>query len=234
MTRDDEAGGKPPPVPTEGDTRLWRQATAGDPPESQFSISDSDGGLEPGTVVDGFRVRRKLGQGGMGAVYLARDLRLGRKVALKLLRPETMGSQEARTTARFSHPHIVTIYAVGEHEGRPYVALEFLEGQTLRERIQGEQLGLKGSLRVALSIADALAEAHRHGVLHRGLVRDVRLQRPYPVRQGGQRLRVAVQRGDLPAFPHQPQHDAAPDTLRAAGDERPFDVICHGARPSRA
>jgi len=177
LTRDDEAGGKPPPVPTEGDTRLWRQATAGDPPESQFSISDSDGGLEPGTVVDGFRVRRKLGQGGMGAVYLARDLRLGRKVALKLLRPETMGSQEAverflfeaRTTARFSHPHIVTIYAVGEHEGRPYVALEFLEGQTLRERIQGEQLGLKGSLRVALSIADALAEAHRHGVLHRDL-----------------------------------------------------------------
>ena len=179
MSRDDEAGGgKRRPVPTEGaDTRLWRHPTQGEPPESQFSTFDSEGGLTPGTVVDGFRVRRKLGQGGMGAVYLARDLRLGRKVALKLLRPETMGSKEAverflfeaRTTAKFSHPHIVTIYAVGEHEERPYVALEFLEGQTLRERIQGETLGLKGTLRVVLSIVDALSEAHRHGILHRDL-----------------------------------------------------------------
>ena len=148
-----------------------------DPPESHFATHDSDDAIRAGMLIDGFRILRKLGQGGMGAVYLGRDQKLGRKVALKLLRPETMGSKEAverflfeaRTTARFNHPHIVTIYAVGEHQERPYVALEFLEGQTLRERAQTDRLGLKGTLRVGLAIADALAEAHRHGILHRDL-----------------------------------------------------------------
>jgi len=128
-------------------------------------------------MVDHFKVVRLLGRGGMGEVYLARDTKLGRKVALKVIHPDSIGSQEAvdrfifeaRATARFNHPHIITIYAAGEHEQTPYVALEYLEGQSLRQRIQGEAPGLKESQRLAWSIAQALEEAHKHRILHRDL-----------------------------------------------------------------
>ncbi len=136
-----------------------------------------DSTFEPGSMVDHFRVIRLAGHGGMGEVYLARDTTLGRKVALKVIRPSKAGSpeeigrllQEARTTARFNHPHIVTVYAVGTFEGYPYLALEFLDGQTLRQRMQGTDLGLREIMRVGLAMAEALTEAHRHGVLHRDL-----------------------------------------------------------------
>ncbi len=130
--------------------------------------------LAPGTLVDHFRVRRRIGRGGMGEVYLARDLLLGRKVALKIVRrlassaPTDLAArvlQEARTTARFNHPNIVTIYAVGEHEGVPYLALEYLEGTSLRERIAAG-VGPREAPRLGLALAEALAEAHQHGVLH--------------------------------------------------------------------
>jgi len=131
----------------------------------------------PGTNVDQFRVIRLLGEGGMGAVYLARDTRLGRKVALKVVRPSSARSEaeikrllfEAKTTARFSHPHIVTVYASGVCEGYPYLALEYLDGESLRERIGAQKLSVMESARVALEIASALEEAHRHNVLHRDL-----------------------------------------------------------------
>ena len=127
--------------------------------------------------MDQFQVVRPLGRGGMGEVYLARDTTLGRRVALKVLRPEALGTDdaverflhEARATARFSHPHIVTIYVVGTHEGHPYLALEYVEGQTLRERMAEGRMAPREALRVALAVAEALAEAHRHGVLHRDL-----------------------------------------------------------------
>lgn len=133
--------------------------------------------LVPGQRVEHFQVLRELGRGGMGEVYLARDTRLGRRVALKVVRPEALGSVdalarflfEARTTARFNHPHIVTVYAVGEVEGRPYVALEYLEGETLRERLDRDRPGMAEALRMALAIGEALQEAHGHKVLHRDL-----------------------------------------------------------------
>jgi len=133
--------------------------------------------IAPGTLVDHYKVRRLLGRGGMGEVYLARDMGLGRRAALKLLRPEALGDRqaldrflfEARTTARFSHPHIITVFGVGEHEGNPYVALEYLEGQSLRDRMRSERIGERDALRIGLAIAEALAEAHSHGVLHRDL-----------------------------------------------------------------
>ncbi|MFH0903420.1 MAG: serine/threonine-protein kinase, partial [Pseudomonadota bacterium] len=133
--------------------------------------------LREGTMVDEFRVVRLVGRGGMGDVYLARDIKLGRKVALKLIRPRTLGSgnavarfmREARLTASFSHPHIVTVYRVGELKGRPYLALEFLEGQNLRQRLQEERPGIREAMRIGLAVAQALAEAHRHRVLHRDL-----------------------------------------------------------------
>ncbi len=139
-----------------------------------------------------FEVIRPLGRGGMAEVYLARDLTLGRRVALKLIREEALDTQdvkdrflqEARTTARFSHPHIVTIHTVAEQEGTLFLALEYLDGRTLRARLEEGALGRQEALRIAVDITSALAEAHRHGVLHRDL-------KPENVMIGGDgRLRV--------------------------------------------
>jgi WD40 repeat protein/serine/threonine protein kinase len=113
----------------------------------------------------------------MAEVYLARDTKLGRRVALKVVQPDRLGSQgsidrflfEARATARFNHPHIVTIHFVGEVGGKPYVALEYLEGETLRRRLEQEELGVQETLRVGLAIAEALKEAHGADIVHRDL-----------------------------------------------------------------
>jgi len=133
--------------------------------------------LEPGTTIDHFVVRERAGEGGMGEVYLAEDTKLGRPVAIKLVHRRCVGSHreierflaEARITAAFNHPHIVTIHAVGEFGGRPYLALEYLEGETLRQRIKRSLPSPFEAMRYAQAIANALSEAHRHGVLHRDL-----------------------------------------------------------------
>jgi len=133
--------------------------------------------LSSGLQIDHFKVLRLLGRGGMGEVYLARDTKLGRNVALKLIRADRLRSEgavegflfEARATAKLSHPNIVTIHAVGEHKGRPYVALEYLEGQDLGERLEQRSLSVQQAIRLALPIAEALTEAHRRGILHRDL-----------------------------------------------------------------
>jgi WD40 repeat protein/serine/threonine protein kinase len=135
------------------------------------------GACTTGTMVDHFQLTRPIGSGGMGQVWLARDTKLGRRVALKLVRSDLLRSseakqlfyREARTTARFNHPNIVGIYAVGEHHGTPYVALEYVEGETLRDRLDRGPLSHAEALRIGAAIADALSEAHRHGVLHRDL-----------------------------------------------------------------
>ncbi len=133
--------------------------------------------FKAGAMVDHYRVMRLLGRGGMGEVYLARDRALGRKVALKIVRSERLVSPKARqrflfeaqTTAKFRHPNIVAIYGVGETAGRSYVALEYIEGQNLRQRMLEQVMSQQEALRIALAIAEALQEAHRHGVLHRDL-----------------------------------------------------------------
>jgi serine/threonine protein kinase len=134
--------------------------------------------LRAGAMVDHHRVMRLLGQGGMGEVYLARDTRLGRKVALKLVHARLDGNErarerflhEARATATFNHPHIVTVYGVGEaNDGTPYLALEYVAGETLARRIAAERPSLREAMRIGLAIAEALEEAHRHDILHRDL-----------------------------------------------------------------
>ncbi len=138
------------------------------------------GALRPGVMVDHFRLVHRIGRGGMGEVFLARDTQLGRRVALKVVRAHDrdLGQadverllQEARTTARFSHPNIVTIHAVGQHRGHPYLALEHVEGETLQLRAerQATPFGVAEVLRMGAAVADALAEAHSHGVFHRDL-----------------------------------------------------------------
>ncbi len=133
--------------------------------------------LKPFSRIDHYRIIRPLGQGGRGVVYLARDTKLGRRVALKVINPSALGDEktvdkflvEAKVTARFNHPHIVTVYGVGEYRNSPYVALEYLEGETLKQRIANERPGVKESIRIGLAIADALKEAHKHNILHRDL-----------------------------------------------------------------
>ncbi len=145
-------------------------------PENELT-RPSDLVFRKGTRIDHFEVMRLIGKGGMGEVYLARDTELGRKVALKMVRPDKLGSAkaverflfEARITAKFSHPNIVTVYSVGKHEGFPYLALEYIEGQDLRDRVLDDRPSLKEALRICAAVADALVEAHAHGVLHRDL-----------------------------------------------------------------
>jgi len=130
-----------------------------------------------GAMIDHFRVVHLLGQGGMGEVYLADDTRLGRKVALKVVATRLAGSPdasrrflvEAQATARVAHPNIVAIHAVGEHADRPYVALEYVDGETLQQRLCDRRVPLQEWIRIAKSTAEALSEAHRNGVTHRDL-----------------------------------------------------------------
>ena len=128
--------------------------------------------LAVGEIVDGnYQVRRLLGQGGMGQVYLARDLGLGRSLALKVVQLKRVGGgnserfvQEAQLLAALNHPHIVHVYHVGVHRDGPYLALEYIEGETLRRT--GVAYSLDEALRITRAIADALAHAHERGVLH--------------------------------------------------------------------
>jgi len=131
------------------------------------------GTLAPGDLVGRYRVRRLIGEGGMGRVYLARDVTLGRSVALKIVRTERLDADdvdrfiaEARIVARLSHPHIVVLYDVGEHRGAPYLALEYLDGESLHERARREHLSMDEVLRLARAVAEALAHSHAAGVRH--------------------------------------------------------------------
>jgi len=123
--------------------------------------------------IDRFELIRELARGGMGQVFLARDTKLGRKVAIKfLLHDDPNFAQrfliEARATARCTHENIVSIYEVGEHEGLPYMVLEYLEGKTLSQVLEGKP-GLKQFAEIMLSVSRALERAHEHGIVHRDL-----------------------------------------------------------------
>src|SRR5215208_5724147 len=129
------------------------------------------------SLVDRYRVERELGAGGMATVYLAEDLRHGRKVALKVLRPELaaiIGSQrfltEIRTTANLQHPNILPLFDSGEVDATVFYVMPFVEGESLRDRLTREQqLPIDDAVRITREVAGALDYAHRHGVIHRDI-----------------------------------------------------------------
>src|SRR5262245_6128575 len=133
--------------------------------------------LAQNTAIAHYRLLAPLGAGGMGEVYLAEDTKLGRKVALKLLPEEFTRDagrvrrfeQEARAVSALNHPNILTIFEIGEAEGRRYIAAEYIDGQTLRERLNGERLAPSAALDIAVKIAAALAAAHEAGIIHRDI-----------------------------------------------------------------
>ena len=136
--------------------------------------------LQPGQMVSHHKLIEKIGEGGMGVVYKALDTKLNRHVAIKFMPAELTADserrmrfeREAQAAAALSHTNIAVIHEVGDHDGTPFIVMEFLEGQSLREKVEGRTLSTREWIKLALPIAEGLHHAHQRGVVHRDLKPD--------------------------------------------------------------
>ncbi|MEJ2721305.1 MAG: serine/threonine-protein kinase, partial [bacterium] len=130
-----------------------------------------------GSAIAHYKILAKLGEGGMGDVYLAQDTRLERRVALKFLPPQierephmlARFEREAKAAAALRHPNIVTVHEIGVHQNRHYIVMEYIEGRGLGEIISGKEMTIDEALGITLQLCDALGEAHDAGIIHRDL-----------------------------------------------------------------
>ncbi len=129
-----------------------------------------------GQTISHYKILEKLGEGGMGVVYKAEDTKLKRTVALKFLSSQSLGRQEktrfvheARAAAALDHPSICAVYEIDEAKGQTFIAMAYVEGQSLKEKIESSPLKLEEALDVAIDVAQGLQEAHEKGIVHRDI-----------------------------------------------------------------
>src|SRR5215210_4669389 len=142
--------------------------------------------IAAGTRLGRYEIRSPIGKGGMGEVYLARDTQLERTVALKIFPPDVASDQqrmnrfvrEARATAALSHPNIAHIYEIGQADDVTFIAMEYVEGHTLRQYMKSARIALDEALDIAVQVASALSEAHAEGIIHRDIKPENIMLRP--------------------------------------------------------
>jgi eukaryotic-like serine/threonine-protein kinase len=178
--------------------------------------------IAAGTRLGPYEIISQLGAGGMGEVYRAKDSRLNRTVAVKVLNSQVSDrgdlrqrfEREARAVSSLNHPHICTLHDIGHQDGVDYLVMEYLEGETLANRLNKGALPLDQVLRYAIEIADALDQAHRHGITHR----DLKPGNIMLTRSGAKLLDfgLAKLRGPEPVLP---SHSSLPTEARALTDK---------------
>ena len=173
----------PPQLERAGVSELSRSCSG----DGVYSRPPTGMPLGPGSRLDTYEILRALGSGGMGEVWLATEVRLGRKVALKILPADVTRDplrverfeQEARAASALNHPNVCTIHALGDtSEGQHYIAMEYVEGETLRQRLSTTRLPLREALDVVLQVAAALSAAHAAGIVHRDIKPENVMLRP--------------------------------------------------------